>query len=100
MTLRDKIAGWLDDENRYRGCECLTRVAGDIRAGDHDNVLGKSDPSIEDVREEAKRVFGDIARVDSDDRVYVVLPLAIPVVAPTIASAYAALRALPSKEGE
>ena len=90
------------DRELINACEM---VADLIEDGNIDDILGKAEPCLDDVREEARRVFGEHV---SCDTVYEARNTCIvnsgngrgmwqhQINAPTIASAYAALRALPS----
>lgn len=86
------------DRELINACEM---VADLIEDGNIDDILGKAEPCLDDVREEARRVFGEgvtVAEYAGFVSVeYVASDRLDPVSAPTIASAYACLRALPSK---
>jgi hypothetical protein len=118
MTLRERIAkrlratpACLRNDDKSREVYGPWQDAADLLAaaftrGDFDGLLGVAEPTLEDVKAEARRVFGNSVRVDSyGASVYVTrrVPDGVRVydehlvVAPTIASAYQALRALPTK---
>lgn len=80
----------------FRACESLAEY---VESGDFDDVLGVREPTIEDVKLEAARVFGagfDPYRttVFSDGWVLLPLPYREEVRVPSISAAYAALRTL------
>lgn len=83
----------------------LELLADEIERGDFfGDILGGEVPTLDDVREEAVRVLGERASVGVTERGMVVISRydhdsqRVYVSAPTIAAAYAALRALPDKE--
>lgn len=77
-------------------------VADDIERGSFDDVLGVREPTIEDVRREAKRCVRDATIQTSgvSGRVDVYARLTLIMRAMPLRAAYAALRALPDYEGE
>lgn len=82
-------------------CSIIELEACSVEWGAWDDILGKPEPDLDNVREEARRVFGEgvtVAEYAGFVSVeYVASDRLDPVSAPTIASAYACLRALPSK---
>lgn len=107
----NRVADW-DQSDSYpyghtvcSGCD-MDEVAGMVEAGDFDDILGVPEPTLEDVKREAVRVFGEAVSVESDQRVAVGMHHPARdgsvwydhVRAPTIAAAYAALRPLPDYE--
>ncbi len=109
MSVRDEIAvhvmTYINSPALDASGRCLIEdIASDFRDTTLDHILGKSEPTPDDVREEAKRVFGPNVTVLSNADVVDVRQTEwgtretfTVVLAPTIASTYAALRALPSK---
>lgn len=115
--MRDRIAERLENIRdvspdvhcvRMMDTHEMDYLARAIRDGFLDDILGKPEPTLEDVLEEARRVFGDDADVINDDEtgalyVYENATWAerdtneVKVSAPTVAAAYAALRTLPDK---
>lgn len=126
MSIHEKLAARLREKyNHTRACaeakqprrrtdpECFACemhvLADEVELGRHDGVLGVRAPTIEDVERETKRVSGrDDATVKDWGGAVVVLvftlsssgKLTMPlcVEAPSVPSAYAALRALPDYE--
>lgn len=93
----------------------VSDVARAFAEGDFDDILGVREPTIDDVRREATRVSGRedaivkdwgysvvVRIIDSSDSGKAPDSVSVPlcVEAPTIASAYAALRALPDWKGD
>lgn len=123
MSIQSKLSARLRSDYRHtKGCieayaprgrmdpDCLACeidvLAGEIEAGQYDDVLGVPEPTFDDGRREAVRVYGKDAEFGLTGEHYIVLanprehgPNArsryVPVVAPTIAAAYQALKALP-----
>lgn len=92
-------------------CAAINRIVGAIEAGDLDDILGVREPTIEHTSEQARRAYGERARIDldkADGHVLVCVPYVLRghhgirtvFHAPTIAAAYAALRTLPDYEAE
>lgn len=131
MTLHDKLAARLHKYSKMAWCydvgegdyafddemsveDVLNTVANEIKRGDFDDVLGAREPTIDDVKREAARVFGEAKEYGGalvyylDNGVHVGVGSKVrgqhvevyPVIAPTIAAAYAALRALPDWKEE
>lgn len=89
-------------------------LADAIEHGDFDDILGVREPTLEDVKREAVRVYGVAKEYGGaivyylDNGVHVGVGSEVcgqhvevyPVIAPTIAAAYQALRALPDYEEE
>ncbi len=104
-TIQKQIAERLR-EFRWSDTPACT-AATCFEVGDFDDILGKSEPTIEDVRDEAERVFGQdsISNAHSTGDVAVYEDAGsynggygdAQLYTPTVASAYAALRCLPSK---
>jgi len=95
------------DGNYARG-DFFNEAAGALSYAD--DVLGVREPTLGDVKREVARVFGEWAYVHHNDYWCEVVPrirgnrgmlsASSAVKAPTIAAAYAALRALPDWKGE
>ncbi len=113
MSVREKLANhvmsYINSPALDVSGRCLVEdIASDFRDTTLDHILGKPEPTLDDVCEEAKRVYGaeavctQVGQVLPSWRVYRTAYDArhdyTAVDAPTISSAYAALRALPSKE--
>lgn len=118
MSIHEKLAARLREYASERGerapfpgeVVALKGWADAIEAGDFDGVLGVRKPTIEHTSEQARRAYGERARIDldkADGHVLVCVPYVLRghhgirtvFHAPTIAAAYAALRTLPDYEG-
>jgi len=118
MTIHDKLAERLrGDYSHTVDCveayqtrkrmdpDCLAceieLLAGEIEAGSYDDALGVREPTLDDVEREAERVYGpnQDVWVDYDECVKVDTGRLV-WRAPTVASAYVALRTLPDWKGE
>ena len=115
MTIHEKLAARLRDLSErlhethchepklsvFRACESLAEY---VESGNFDDILGVREPTIEDVKREAVRVYGKHAAVRAwEDGLSIQVGTVVlnePLYAPTIAAVYAALRALPDYEGE
>lgn len=116
MSIHEKLAASIKDLTAAHAAElmgvgdgccgpnpCIDCIIGAIKCGLFSDILGVREPTIEDVRREAVRVFGagfDPYRttVFSDGWVLLPLPYREEVRVPSISAAYAALRTLPDYE--
>lgn len=87
-------------------CSVIELEACSVEDGAWGDILGKQEPTIDDVRDEAQRVYGKEMHIDRrfmhirvwDSKRDVMNGDALPLVsAPSVAAVYCALRALPSK---
>lgn len=100
----EAVPGRADGDFAAGARQMAREITTQFVSGKWDDILGKPEPTINDVREEARRVFGAPAYTVGGPRYVTVhseneksLKMVEEILAPTIASAYAALRALPSK---
>jgi len=104
MTMRERIAARIHALHGHD--EPSADVASSFARGDFDDILGKPNPTVDDVRELARAKINRDAFVGWEtDKVFCVwhdresmeLGCSCYVTAPTVESAYRALLALPNK---
>ena len=122
MSIHEKLAASIKDLTAAHAAEimgvgdeccgpnpCIDCIIGAIKCGLFSDILGVREPTIEDVRREAVRVFGN--QWTADDHNFGDPPESVtiwkdsvdydgnpPLIAPTVAAAYASLLSMPDYE--